>query len=371
MDIRPVAILTVLGLGLLATPADAQYARRGSSVSHPSQNAASTSLGGRYTRSTATAPLNATRADVATLGRNEFQFSRGRTGSRSPALPVARVGLYRPLAIPQGQSLSNTLYRTGDLSLMAGVGAARSLNVPAQIYRNQLPSIRAHQFTPRATPTRFHELTGLQPIWVAPPPPDEPFEPIAVQLDARTDKRGERALAEGIALFESATVEMRDPRTGRYPNCRDCPARLAEASRALQLAREIDEDASLASLLMVHIALEQERPTLAAVYLLEAYERDPDMLTEDPAALHQYFGDVSESGTSTLLRRQMQRYQRLGELNAGAVSAHLLGAYCAWRLGDTQRTLEVVDLAEELMRGDDEVSPRMVNFARALRTQAP
>lgn len=85
----------------------------------------------------------------------------------------------------------------------------------------------------------------------------------------------------------------------------------------------------------------------AAGQLLRAWERKPDLLA-DPRDIDPYFGDSDEQRTrSQFLETQMRRYVRIGELNPGSPVAHLLEAYCAWRLGDEPRARAAAKRAEE------------------------
>ena len=183
-----------------------------------------------------------------------------------------------------------------------------------------------------------------------------------------------QAERDGLDLFKKATIERRDPRTKRYPNCRDCATNLDQATRLLSLVRDLDEEAYLPTLLMAHAALDEERPIVALVYLLDAFRRNPDLFSADPGSINQYFGDVADgSRRSAMLEAQMRQYVRTGELNPKSPEGQLLSAYCGWRIGDVERAREAARLAAELApaAGEPELVARMTNFAAAVRAALP
>ncbi len=367
----------LLPAGLPSAAAQTANMRRAARISRPSAQGASSVLGGQYTRAGAFRSLEAPRRDVALLGQDQFMYTRtNQRGTERPSvLSVSQVGLYGNLVGPRGVPLSWAGQRTGGASLLSGLLPANSLNatIPG-VRRNYLPALNAHLYTPRVESSRFQDYFGLTPTRPELKPGARTINSVAEQLETQTELRIRRAEQDGLVLFKKATVERRDLRTQRYPNCRDCADNLDESFRLFALVRDLDEEAYLPCLLMVHVALEQERPMLASVYLRDAFQRNQDFFSEKPEALHLYFGDVEEGdGESPTLYSQMRRYARLGELNPSSTEAQLLAAYCAWRIGDTERAREAAELAEELARAagqPDKYAP-MLSFARAVQKATP
>jgi hypothetical protein len=260
-------------------------------------------------------------------------------------------------AAPGGRTLSANLPGAASAYQLSGLTGAMSLGraLPGRRW-GAMPSISAHLYTPSADPTRFEMLMGLQPRPEPPAPSERTIRSIADELVTQTLDVVKQARENGIALFKQATVERRDPRTGRYPNCRACGDLLFQAVGELKMVRDLDEASHEPLLLLTHLCLEQERPMLASVYLLEAYERHPDLFSGDPAAMHAYFGDLDEDdGTSAVLEAQLRRYVQIGSLNQNSPNARLLEAYCAWRLGDRARAVDAARAAIEILRSQPDV----------------
>lgn len=292
-----------------------------------------------------------------------FTRGRNRSNRRQPIemLRGATAGLHNELTVAGGTSLSWAGNRTGDVALISGLSGTYSLDMAVPYYIGGLPAINAHLYTPKPEGmTPFAEEFGLTPVVPAAAggtasaglPGAAPVSwTVAERLASQLDARVQQAEAEGLALFRAATIERRDPRTGGYRNCPDCARQLQWAVQRLTLVRDLNEHSHVASVLLAHASLEREQPTLATLYLLDAYERDPAAFTADPGALNQYFGDTEDgNGESPTLRAQLDRYLRIASLNAASAEACLLSAYCAWRLGDAERMRESAAAAAELAR---------------------
>jgi hypothetical protein len=326
-------------------------------------------VGGRTIAAGRTRSLRATQTDAYILARQTYEYLRSqRSGLDTRVLGVSQLGLFRNLAGPSGEPLSSFKDRTGEVASLSGLSQAMSLNVPLPyVGPGGLPTLNAFQYTPRPATSAFEDFFGLSPA-PAPRPADwKPAIPsVAAELDRRTADRGKRAEQEGVALFKAGTVETRDARTGRFLNCRDCEESLFQAKQKLLLARDIAGRSYWPCVLLAHIALEEERPTLALSYLLEALDRNPQLFTEDPAQLHQYYGDAQGGGRSAVLEAQLRRYVRIGELNPRSPHAYALGAYCAWRLGDEARLREALRQGAESVGSEVPGTERVANFVMAL-----
>lgn len=285
-------------------------------------------------------------------------------------LPAALGGMHGQLAGVQGRPLSFAAQFTGGNVLLANLGPTPTLNIPLDGGGpGYLPALNSFMFTPAPPRTRFQGLFGLTPQG------DEPttsrtIDSVPDELRAMVAARAEQARRRGLDLLKDATVERRDPVSGAYPNCKDCERKLDDALRSLTTARDLDSEGHLVPLLMAHIALEQERPSLASVYLIEAFKRDPHLFDAEVDALDPYFGDFDETaGNSATLEAQLRRYVALGEFNPGSPEAFLLTGYCAWRLGDHARVHEAVAAAEELgaANAEPERMAPLLSFVSALR----
>ena len=376
---RPSVQLAVVGLLAVLTSAPSAFAQRArtidSLVSRPGTRGASTLIGGAYTSSSQVQMLAATRRDVNLLGQDRFLYMRprGGHGGSSALLPVSQAGLFSPLSGPRGLSLSAMMDRSGDAALISGLAARLNLRLPIPTRgAGGLPALNAFVYTPRPKTSAFERFFDLNPQ-TAPDAGNQPaIRTIAEELEKQTDETVERALRDGLTLFKAATIERRDALLGQYPNCRDCADDLFRAQQKLQLVRDLDHDSALSCLLLAHVALEQERPTLASSYLIEAYGRDPELLSVNAAAIDEYFGDAAENGGhSAVLEAQMRRYVQLGEFNSHSVMAQLQSAYCAWRLSDPARAAAFAQQAETLARAAAEPYPEAISFADAIRNTSP
>jgi hypothetical protein len=369
-------LAALLAVAAGGRPADAQGVARSTSefVSWRGGNDATSLVGGGTTMAGAARTLQATGRGTSLFGRENLNYMRGNSQyTRMSSLGAGELGLYNTLSLPRGAPLSADKNPRGELASLSGLTAAMSLQLPvAGVGAGGLPLLSAAEYTPRPPTTPFENYFGLT---ASPLPKSKDWKPVFKSVVGEMERQNaERCRAEereGVALFRAATVEARDARTGRYPNCRDCELSQLRAKQKLTLVRDLDARAHLPCILLAHITLQQERPTLAIVYLREAFERDPNLFSEGAAALAQYFGDVGASGRSVALDADMQRYLRIGELNPGSAEAHVLAAYCAWRLGDTMRLRHETQEGIDLLRADPSREVRWMGFLVALQVGQP
>lgn len=334
----------------------------------PTESGPSQVIGGRYTRSAAQ-PLEATRRDVALLSQQGFTFrDRSRTSAYTNMYTPAQLGLPEmPLDDrPAEFNLQNTIAKgEQDAALISGLHGIRDLeNALPGRNPSQVPALNAYLYTPRAPTTRVQDMLGLVPS--SPAPEGPPLATAAERLAALTAERVEQAREDGLRLFKQATTQVRDPRTGRYPDCPDCGDKLAQAIQQLRLVRDLDSAAYLPVLLMAHAYLEQERPTQATDTLLQAFAREPDLLKlEASQPFDRFFGDaLTEGARSTYLTVQMRRYWRTGGDTEGA---KVLEAYCAWRLGERVQALEAIGAIEKLTPRNSRRADALLSFAAGMR----
>ena len=357
-------------------PAYAQGFVHGSQelVSHHNTNGSSSLLEGGATATGRARSLQATNRQMSLFGHDDFEYMRGaRAGGGGPMLGIAQVGLYNTLSAPAGGPLSAFQNRTGELTSLSGLGAAQNLQLPLPgVGAGGLPTLGAAEYTPRPKTTPFEDYFGLTPVRPAQPKGTQPaFKSVVSEMERQNAERRRTDEREGIALFKAATVEARDARTGRYPNCRDCELSMLKAKQKLALARDLGVQTALPCMLLTHITLQEEQPTLAIVYLREAFERDPNLFSEGAAALNQYFGDAREGGRSGALDFDMRRYLQTGDANPGAAEAHALSAYCAWRLGDTARLRDEAQKGIDLLAAQPAQAEHWMSFLVTLRAARP
>jgi hypothetical protein len=367
-----VALLVVAARG---RPADAQGFTRGTDelISRRNTSGASSYVGGGATSAGRARTLQATSRRMSLLGRDDFEYMRGTRTGGGLMLGMGQVGLYNTLSASGGAPLSAFQNRTGEVMSLSGLSAAESLQMPLPgVGAGNLPTLGAAEYTPRPKTTPFEDYFGLTPARPAQPEGWKPvFQSVAGEMERQNAERWRTDEREGIALFKAATVEARDSRTGRYPNCRDCELSLLKAKQKLTMARDLGGQTALLCILLAHIALQEERPTLAIIYLHEAFERDPNLFSEGAAALTQYYGDVREGGRSGALDQDMRRYLRMGDSNPGAAGGRMLSAYCAWRLGDMVRLRDEAQKGVDLLAVAPAEAELWMSFLVTLRAAQP
>jgi len=255
----------------------------------------------------------------------------------------------------------------GQLAVISGLRSAMSIGMPLPgVAPGYIPTVDAFRYTPHPNTTQFHDLFGLVPTEA--PPEQKVRGTMAERLEERLDERIRRAEKEGVALFQQATIQLRDPRTGRYEGCPDCERKLARAVQQLTLVRDLDKASFVSPLLMAHAYLEQERPGMAIDSMLRAYERNPDLLSAEGEAIDGYFGDVQDDADrSAFLQAQMRRYARIGTLNPTSPEALAMEAYCAWRLRDFIHARQVAERASEMARSREDARAGLLDFLAALQ----
>ena len=383
---KALPLYSFLVAGLLATTVHAQtYSRSGEALlSRPTERSPSQLIGGRYTTGSYRS-LQAPRRDVAVLGENRFQFSRPQRNPRSQnlrqVLPVSQQGFFSPLGPPGGLPLSTFADRTGEIAMISGLAAATNLYRGLPGYRGGLPALDTFKYSPKLDQTPFERYFGLTPVTredaLPPPAVDTTVMPAmygaieptsyAAALESQIQRRVAAAAEAGLEAFRRGSREARDPTTGRHPSCATCEQDLYHALQRLTLVREMDRSNYVAPLLMAHISLERERPTQAIVYLVNAFDRNRQLLAEGPGFLDAYFGDAEAGGgRSRVLQTQLRRYLRIGELNPGSADALALEAYCAWALGDRGRTRDACERFAATAPSDPKVNPGLFAVVEAI-----
>jgi hypothetical protein len=369
--------LCVIGACLPA--ARAQHARKLEGLlNRPASNSPSQTIGGQFTASAAR-PLESTHGpNVSMFGQRPLPSRASmRSYAYGASLGLGQLGFQSDLADLTGGSALNVVSRAmrtrgAEISAISGLSRAVNINLPLPgELIGGVPALSACAYTPRPATNRFEDLLGLLPA--TPEGPQRTVPSVAERLDARTSDVAARAASEGAALFKAGTQESPDPETLEYQTCVDCPSKLGNAIQQLRMANDLDSQAGLPSLLIVHAALEQGRPLAASDALVEALRRDPKLLTGAGRTLDRYFGDVEREGDrSDFLAAQMRRYARLGEFNPTSPPAFALQAYCAWRLGDAVSARAALSKLDELMPGVDEADATGLHgFATALRGALP
>lgn len=364
-------------VGLLATVpgalAQAQRARTlDNLIRRPADEGPSASLGGYFTRSPL-APLSATRrgTNVALLGQPQLP-SRSDVGhAGNPGLlQTAQLGLRTTMGLPQRVFYADLFAnRDRQFGMISGLDAAQSLQLPLPgVPIGYVPALSASRYTPRAPATRFEKLMGLTPV----EPPAVPLtSTMAERLEQRTAERAMQAERDGIAFFKRATVDVRNPETGRFERCPECNDSLIRAVQQLQLASELNSQTAVPLLLMAHVALEQERPLQAVDDLLGALRRTHAVFTGAEGAFATYFGDATGEGRSAFLETQMRRYAQIAQYNPDSPTAQALQAYCAWRLGDWGAARLALTQVEQTATTVPGRMDELLDFAATLRSAMP
>jgi hypothetical protein len=367
--------LLVGALAMCAADARAQArARYGSEVIRPTQSV-SESLGGLYTRSRVNPLRNVSERDVALLGdsyryRSTIRPNPFRIPRDVAALGIPNVGLTTNIVGPASQLFQRRIREQATARVITGYQNtfAHSLQLPG-VGRRYVPSLWGQQVAVAAPRDAFQDYFGLSPR--APELADDAtIDPLAERLERQTDERIALARSRGIEFFRAATKLERSSRTRRDAVAREQSELLVRAIQQLRLVSDLDDEAYVAPLLIAHARLEQDRPMAAVRNLLHAFRAKPDFMLVDQAELEQYFGDAEDAGTSSFLTEQMRRYARLAGLNDRSPEAHVLTAYCAWRLGlkdDARRAATAAEtLARELAKPRHEpVAQLALAFQRA------
>jgi hypothetical protein len=228
-----------------------------------------------------------------------------------------------------------------------------------------LPSLAQPIYSPKYLQDPFQAIMGMAPT--PPSEPETPLPPISAMLMEQNLQRGMSAESEALLYFKRGTQRSASDRN--YWQCPTCPDDLSAAVRSLGLVRILKSRDPLPSLLLAHVALEQGRVQFGTTNILNAVLRNPDLFKADPDALNMYFGDVTEEGgSSRVLDAQMRQYLREADQQPNSAMAHALSSYCAWRLKDITRAVQLAQRADELARMyETNSSAEVAIFAAAVR----
>lgn len=366
-----------LALCSMAAVANAQFNPVGRArmledlTNRPSWRGPSLNIGGTYTRYDLQ-PLVASRQTPTLLSSPTTTFRHPVRPTRANSrLETTRVGMLQEWGTsvwdPMGQSRSTAW-------MLSGMVQATNVQVPIPGSRwGQPAQLDSGLYTPRPETTSVQDMLGLLPVPADPTGRRVERMPDALVLENVSESDHE--LDEAIAMFRAATYESRryDEATGlmSYPTCKDCTQKLYTAMRLLKVVRDVDRNAALPLVLIAHAHLEQEQPMQALLHLAKAYERDPRMFLER-RPIDEYFGDVKD-GKSVFLADQMRRFAELGALNPDSPEARLVEAYCAYRLGETDRMQVAATAVEQFGRTRAEYAglvPFAVGLQASLRYRA-
>jgi hypothetical protein len=202
--------------------------------------------------------------------------------------------------------------------------------------------------------TAFHQFFGLRP-----PRPEaareEPpsFESLAGVLEQENEQFINERRTQALAAFKRAT----------RPDVEDVGEALSQARALLTAVRDLDRDAYLPSLLLVHVALQRGTTLLAVCHLADAVRRHPAFFVERPD-LALYFAQPA------VLEEQMRRNLRIGDETPGQPGVYALQAYCAWVLNDRARVTYALDqLAAADQEGELDAKAKTVLYALRAATR--
>ena len=343
---------------LAATPVPGQR-RTAARINRPSSSGPSARLGlvggfntGRYGdpyRLTNVAPGSLGAAGRG-LSRPNF-FGGGWRMARLPAPVLPQAFLSRqpesnaPTTVsPWARALRGAQAR--EVAWASRLQASFQLSVPlVGIGPTRIRLPNSPYFVPEATGTAFHTFFGLKPTEPEPlsqvPIPDDGWVGL---LERENDELLLRKKAEALEIFKAAT---RDGVEQRFE-------RLSEAEAALRMVRDLDREAHIPCLLLLHVALERQQLLGAATYLADAVRRHPAVFVERPD-LASYFGDPE------LPEKIARKYLKIGDESRTA-ETYALQAYCAWILNDQTRLKDALDQTTA-----DDLPPHNVNEIGAIR----
>jgi opacity protein-like surface antigen len=341
-----IACLWVCAAASAAAHAQAQRA----ATNRPSERSPSSllgRLGGDFTNST---------TRVSNLGGDRRDFSGSGLGlsyggglglgrgmdDRRASIQGAWASSTRGLGVSFGDSRRQPIpeaFRrasSGELAAVAYLDVALSMETPLLGWgfdRVNMPN--SPYFGSRNELSTFQQTFGLTPATPVPaerpttgPPP--PRVTLGGLVGVANDQRLSEMQARGIEAFREGTTPGPDRES-----------RLARAQSLLQTVRDLDSKSALAPLLLAHIAAERNHTDSAVLHLIEALNRDPQVIAKRAAA--SYFGDAAT------LERQMRALQRLGD-QRDSLPTYLFQAYCAYMLGDVGRMNEALERADKLAR---------------------
>jgi len=236
-------------------------------------------------------------------------------------------------------SLAATRGATGGaLARISRMAAAQRFSVPLTGLRPSYIRLADRPYyVPTPQGTAFHEFFELTPTQAEPASETAiPVEGLVGLLEQENENVFRRIESQALEAFKAAT---RDAEGGSEL--------LSTAQQQLITVRDLDRQAYLPSLLLVHTALEKSQLRLAMYYLADVVQRHPAVFVERPD-LASYYGDAEwledkQRWRSALLERRMRKHLRIGDENPGLPSGYLLQAYCAWVLNDQTRVRHALD----------------------------
>ncbi len=368
----PLGVGFALALGLAA---QGQVVGRQASIddliSRPGSSSPSLNLGGRYTPYDLQ-PLQSTRSPVSMFANTSPSIRQStRVGSGNSRLAnIPRTGLLSEIGNLPWSPIAQIEPVAEEIS---GLRVAGQLALPiVTAGYGYMPGPDGFLYTPRQETTRAQQLLGVTPVR-GPLQSGPMFRTLGDGLRQQTEVQTNLELVKGLELFRAATVEPRryNEVSGRneYPTCKDCTERLYRAIDVLNLVREVDRDAALPLVLVAHGRLELEQPTAALMCLMKAYQRDPRVFLER-RPIDEFFGDA-KNGKSVYLDQQMRRYLEMGAVNPGSTEARVIEAYCAWRLGESDRLAGIARDLDRTMSTDAQfIMLRTVTVALLQSVQA-
>jgi len=318
---------------LLPQPTAGQINR--ASVSRPSTSGPSVTIGrtgGDITRQTGYATSLSRTAGVNTLQRglpaiNNFGAAPGMPRAMPAPIPQAftwgTVGYQARLApLPEFGAIGT--YSTMELQRASRLQQSMSLAVPLSGIRSTaIRPVQGPYYAPASQPDAFNDFFGLTPAdqqWVERSvPPDG----IIGLLEQENERVLAQRRAQALAAFRLATT----------PGVEDPAQTLSEAERSLMAVHNLDPSDHVASLLLIHVALQRQQTLRAIRHLVDVVRRRPALFVEQPG-LAGYFGDPG------VLEAQMRGNLQVGEQHPGDAGAYALEAYCAWVLKDNRRIME-------------------------------
>jgi hypothetical protein len=335
---RLIATAVFIG-GFILLAATSTYGQRSTAarINRASSRAASARVGlvgglntGRYADPAAL--TNVAPSGFQTAGRGATQpnfFGGGWKMGRLPALAMpealllGEVGSSAPGTVsPWARALRGA--QASDLAWASGLQTSFGLGVPLSgIGRTGIQLSGSPYFVPEATGTEFQLFFGLEPTEPAPteelPVPEGGWIEL---LERENEEHLLRKEADALERFKLATQADVDQRRER----------LSEAQTALRAIRDLDREAYIPCLLLLHVALEKHQMLGASAYLTDAVRRHPAVFVERPD-LASYFGDPE------LLDQTARDYLTYESRTAEAFA---LRAYCAWVLNDRARVKDAL-----------------------------
>jgi len=292
--------------------------------------------------------------------RGPSYLGAGRRIGRLPPAPIPQAfGTFRSgyVAQPASESMSRWLAgpRQSHLQIVSGLRGAMRYTAPL-VRSGAFTSsyVGTPYFPPEPQGDAFHQFFGLMPARERPQTPQADqaprYDSLSAILEEYNQRYVEELTARALEAFKVATAA----------DVVDRAEALAEAQRLLKVACDLDREAYIPALLLVHATLERGQIGLAVLHLGEAVRRRPGIFSERPE-LAVYFGDPA------LLDEQMRRHLRIGDDNPTYEGAYALQAYCAWVLDDPARVRYALEqMAAASRKAETLPDPRLARIRFAL-----